>query len=136
MRTAIAVIVGSVIAFGAVTWLALESSGVAVLRTQRPDGSPRETRVWYAEDEGSVWVEAATPEREFLVDIRRAPEVILTRGSDSSAYDAAPVDLPSGHDRIRALLRRKYGLRDWWIGLLQDTSRSVAVRLRPSARHG
>jgi hypothetical protein len=136
VRTAIAVIVGSAIVFGAVTWLALESSGVAVLRTQRPDGSPRETRVWYAEDEGSIWIEAATPEREFLLDVRRTPAVTLTRRSDSSAYDAAPVDPPSGHDRIRVLLRRKYGLRDWWIGLLQDTSRSVAVRLTPSGRHG
>jgi hypothetical protein len=26
----------------------------------------------------------------------------------------------------------KYGLRDWWIGLVVDTSRSIAVRLVPA----
>lgn len=31
-------------------------------------------------------------------------------------------------------MRAKYGLADLWVGLLQDTSRSVAVRLpEPSA---
>ena len=33
------------------------------------------------------------------------------------------------HERIRSLLREKYGLRDWWIGLLFDTSSSLAVEL-------
>jgi hypothetical protein len=35
----------------------------------------------------------------------------------------------SGHDFVRGLMREKYALRDRWVGLLFDTSRSVAVRL-------
>jgi hypothetical protein len=31
---------------------------------------------------------------------------------------------------VRAALRAKYGWRDAWVGLLVDSSRSVAVRLR------
>ena len=33
--------------------------------------------------------------------------------------------------RIRALLREKYGLRDRWVGLFVDQSRSLVVRLVP-----
>jgi len=36
-----------------------------------------------------------------------------------------------GHRRIRSLLRARYGVADAWIGLLADTSRSVAIRLDP-----
>jgi len=130
----VAIVVGSALAFGAITWWALESSGVAVLRTRRADGSPRETRVWYVEHEDGIWVEVATGERGFLVDIRRTPQVVLSVGDHSAPYDAEAVDAPSGHDRIRALLGAKYGLRDWWIGLLQDTSTSVAVKLHGTDR--
>jgi hypothetical protein len=83
------------------------------------------------EHDGTIWVEAATAARGFLLDIRRTPEVILSRGSEASAYHAEVLDRPSGHARVRALLRGKYGCRDWWVGLLQDTSRTVAVQLRP-----
>jgi hypothetical protein len=117
--------------FVAVTWLALESSGVGVLRTQKSDGSARETHVWYAADGGALWIEAATPEREFLDDLRRDPAVVLVRDGEPAPYRAR-ID-PAGHARIRTLLRAKYGMRDWWVGLLQDTSRSVAVELRPDA---
>lgn len=129
MKRFIAITLGFAVAFGAVTWWALESSGVAVLHTRQADGSPRETRVWYVEHAGSIWVEAATAERGFLLDIRRTPESVLSRGPEAFAYRAEVVDAPSGHERIRTLLREKYGWRDWWIGLLQDTSRSVAVQL-------
>ncbi len=131
MKRLVVIIAALAAAFGAVTWLVLESSGVAILRTQGADGSPRATHVWYAEHEGSIWVEAATPEREFLLDVRRNPAVTLSVDQGSSRYRAEVLDAPSGHERIRALLRQKYGLRDWWIGLLQDTSRSVAVSLHP-----
>lgn len=132
MKSVAVLVCGAILAFTATTWWALEWSGVAVLRTERADGSLRQTHVWCVEHEGSVWIEAATPEREFLADLRRAPDVVLSVDHRTSHYRAEPVAEPSGHDVIRRLLRRKYGLRDRWIGLLQDTSRSVAVRLYPS----
>jgi hypothetical protein len=90
--------------------------------------------VWYAEHDGSLWVEAATPEREFLLDVRQNADVLVDVTGSASRYRGEVVDAPSGHDTIRVLLRQKYGVRDWWIGLLQDTSRSLAVRLYPEAR--
>jgi hypothetical protein len=32
---------------------------------------------------------------------------------------------------VRSLLREKYGWADRWVGLLQDTSQAVPVRLDP-----
>jgi hypothetical protein len=75
LKILIGIVLGSLVAFIALTWLALESGGVAVVETLRPDEGP--------------------------------------------------------HRRIRALLRKKCGLRDWWIAAVFDTSHSIAVRLIP-----
>jgi len=48
-------------------------------------------------------------------------------------YRAEPQPNPEGHERIRRLLAEKYGWADWWVGLLQDTSGSIAIRLEPRA---
>ena len=92
-------------------------------------GDWRETRVWIAEAEGALWVEAATPERAWLEDVLRDPGVELLRGGERLRLRAEPVPGPEGHARIRSLLRAKYGWADVWVGLVQDTSRSLAVRL-------
>jgi hypothetical protein len=130
VRRALAGLGVLLLAFAALTLWALESSGVGVLRTRKSDGSTRETHVWYAADGDALWIEAATPEREFLDDVRRDPVVVLARDGGGASYRARIADTPADHERIRALLRAKYGLRDWWVGLLQDTSRSVALELR------
>lgn len=116
------------LAFAAVTWAALEAGDVAVLETQMADGAVRRTRVWFAEHDGALWLEAPVPDRAWLLDVQAAPRVRLQRDGRSASYDAAPV-AGGGHEQIRTLLREKYGWRDWWVGWLQDTSRSVAVRL-------
>ena len=114
-----------------VTWWALESGGVAVLETRAPDGSLRSTHVWFAEPDGKLWLEAGTPENSWYLDIQRDPLVSFSSLRRSGRYVAELLPDPGAHDRIRSLLREKYGVRDWWIGLLFDTSRSVAVELIP-----
>lgn len=122
----------SLLAVGAgVTGAALEASGVAVLETRDASGETRRTRVWFAERDHALWLEAATPERDWLRDVRRAPQVALRRGGELEQFDALPLPGDDAHENIRHLLRTKYGWRDWWVGLLQDTSESVAVRLVP-----
>jgi hypothetical protein len=120
-----------VLAFVGITWWALESSGVVVLETNRPDGSMRSTHVWYVAQNGELWLEAGTPENAWFQDVERSPRVLLWLEGSSTEYLAEPIREPSGHTTIRSLLREKYGIRDWWVGLLFDTSGSVAVRLLP-----
>jgi hypothetical protein len=119
------------LAFLGLTWWALESSGVAVLETRTPDGSTRSTHVWYVTHDGEVWLEAGTPENPWFQDVEGTPRVLLRLEGHFAESLAEPVREASGHTTIRSLLREKYGLRDWWVGVLFDTSRSVAVRLLP-----
>jgi hypothetical protein len=118
--------------FGAVTWYALESSNVAIVRTRDAAGAVLETHVWPAEEDGAIWLEAATPERPWLRHVEANPEVEVVQDGAARRYRATPAPGPEGHARIRRLLRAKYGWRDRWVGLLQDTSQSVAVKLEPT----
>jgi hypothetical protein len=131
VKIAIASLVSMLAAFGLITWWALESSGVAVLETRAADGSLRSTHVWFAEPNGELWLEAGTPDNSWYVDIQRDPLVSFSSFQQSGQYTAQRVQDPGAHDQIRFLLREKYGVRDCWISLLFDTSRSVAVQLAP-----
>jgi hypothetical protein len=126
----IAIVAGVVVLFGAVTWWALESGEVVVLRTYDADGAAHESRVWLASDEsGVLWIEAANPERSWYRELQLRPEVELVRNGIQERKRAVPVPGPEGHATVRRPLAARYGLRDWWIGLLADTSRSVGIRL-------
>jgi hypothetical protein len=122
------------VAFCATAWWALESSGVAVIETHTRGGTVRSTHVWYAEPNGEPWLETGTPENAWFQDVQQNPALTFRANGRFARYLAQPVDDPSGHSRIRSIIREKYGFRDLWIELLVDTSRSVAVRLLPEAR--
>lgn len=130
-RRAALVAAGGVALFGLVTLWALEGREVVTLRTHAPDGSVRETRTWIADADGAHWVEAANPERPFLLDLRHEARLEVVRGGRVEKRVATVIEDEGAHLRIRGLLRERYGAADMWIGLLADTSRSVAVRLDP-----
>jgi len=125
------------LAAGIITYFAVEGHDVVVLRTQ-PAGAPaRRTRIWIAEDGGVPWIEAANPERAFYADLLEDPNVAIERATgEVEAYRATPFPDAAGHRKIRDLLQRKYGWADRWVGMLVDTSRSVAIRLDPVPRAG
>ncbi|HEY2386806.1 MAG TPA: hypothetical protein VGK30_07570 [Candidatus Binatia bacterium] len=123
------VVVVGVLAFGAVTWVALEGQEVVVVRTHGDDGAAHATRTWVADAGGATWIEAANPERPFLRDLERTPELELERGGGLRRCRAEIVPNPEGHRHIRELLAGRYGWADCWIGLIADTRRSVEVRL-------
>ena len=118
-------------AFVATTWWALESGGVAVIETLTSEQQIRSTHVWYVESDGEVWLEAGSPENAWFRDLRTSSTVTFEADGSVSRYSAQPVDDPSAQGRVRALIREKYALRDLWVGLLIDASRSVPVRLLP-----
>lgn len=131
MKPALIAAAALVAAFVAVTWWALESGGVAVIETRTPEGGPRSTHVWYTEPDGELWLEAGTPENAWFRDVQADSALTFRADGRSARYVARVVDDPAGHARIRALIREKYGFRDRWVGLIVDTSRSVAVHLVP-----
>jgi hypothetical protein len=112
--------------------VALESQEVVVLRTFGPAGDAHASRLWVVDDAGETWVEVAADGKEFYRRLTANPEVELERSGRTARYRAMPDPSRAAHDRVRALLARKYGLADWWIGVLVDTSQSIAVRLVPA----
>jgi hypothetical protein len=129
MRIAVGGIVVIVSSFILFTWWALEWDGVAILETRTADGGVRSTHVWYAEPDGELWVEAGTPQNGWYVDVQKDAMVSFRTSERSGDYIAEPIAGEDAHRRIRRLLREKYGLRDWWIDVLFDTSHSIAVRM-------
>jgi reactive intermediate/imine deaminase len=122
-------------AFAALTLYALEASDVAVLITPRAGGGVRETHVWWVEEEsGALQVEAATPERAWLAEALAAGEIEAVRDGRRGRYRVERIETPGAPEQLRARLRAKYGWRDAFVALLQDTSRSVPVRLSPPPR--
>ena len=115
----------------ATTLVALEGEEVIVLRTFGPQGDVHESRLWVADDATGTWIEVADEHKEFYGRMLRNPDVEVVRGGEARRYRALPDPTREGHDRIRALLAQKYGIADWWIGVLVDTSSSIAVRLVP-----
>ena len=117
--------------FGLITLAALEGPEVVVVHTRDPSGKARTTRTWIADHDGFTWIEAANPKREFYRSIVANPEIEIERRGALRRYHAVPLANPDGHQLIRGLLREKYGVADCWIGLLADTSGSLAIRLEP-----
>jgi hypothetical protein len=109
LRSVVAIVMVLTVGFAAITLAALEGNEVVVVRTHEVDGGMRETRVWVAEQNGALWVEAATPEREFYRDLLLQPTAELVRGQSTLRVIAHPEPGPAGHQRIRALLAAKYG---------------------------
>ena len=129
MRRLLGIVLALALAFGVVTLVALEGREVVVIETTVEGGAPRRTRTWIADEAGSAWIEAANPERPFLLDLRRQPELVLERGGLRIACTAEIAPEPEGHARIRRLLAARYGWADGWIGFVADTRRSLAIRI-------
>jgi hypothetical protein len=106
-----------------------------VLETSAPGGPTRLTHVWFAEADGAIWIESATPERPFYLDLAARPDLVLERrdspwsGTRRLRGRAGLVPEPGGHASIRELLAARYGWADDWVAMLTDTSGSRAVRV-------
>ena len=101
---------------------------VVTLRTERPDGTWQNTRLWIVDDGGSAWLHSAGAAwaKRFEGD----PVVEVVRGESVMKYRAHPV--PGPHPRVDALLREKYGVADRWVRFVAPDGDSVlVVRLDP-----
>lgn len=125
-----AVVLGVVAAVLVLGHLAVIEVGreVVTLRTQRPDGTWKTTRLWVVDEGGSAWLHSGGA--DWLRRFEGDPVVELERAGEIRRYRAQAV--PGPHARVDRLLREKYGFADRWVRFIApDTEATTAVRLDP-----
>lgn len=105
-------------ALAVATYVAGEQTEVAVLRSVDEQGAARETKLWVVDLDGSPWVRVARPERSWFDRVRQRPQVELVRNGVALPYRAIEITDPEVRARVDAAFREKYGMVDWWYGLL------------------
>ena len=101
---------------------------VVTLRTQRPDGTWQQTRLWIVDEGETRWLHSGGA--DWLARFEGDPEVELERAGEIRRYRAHAV--PGAHPAVDALLRAKYGVADRWVRTIApDDESTVAVRLDP-----
>jgi hypothetical protein len=102
---------------------------VVTLRTQRPDGSWQETRLWIVDDGASSRLHSAGD--DWRARFEGDPLVEVERGGETRRYRAHLV--PGPHPELDRLLREKYGIADRWVRFVAPCDeRVLPVRLDPS----
>jgi hypothetical protein len=111
-------------------WSAIRSGGrdVGVLRTFDFSGSDIYTTLWVYEEQPFLWVRANRPDREWLREIQRHPDVELRRNGQSAKYRALVIRDPEWHAHVDVRFRAKYGLIDRWREWMSGPN-TVVVRL-------
>jgi hypothetical protein len=104
---------------------------VVVLRTVGAGGGVHETKMWAVDHEGDAWVRVANPERAWYRRLLERPGVELLRDGQARRCTAEPHDTPEAAAAIDAAFRAKYGVVDWWYGVLLRRH-PIPVRLRPA----
>jgi hypothetical protein len=130
-RIAIAALLAlGVVAVG--TYVAGEQTEVVRLRTFDADGTAHQTKMWVVDSGGVPWVRVANPRRLWYQRLRREPRAALLRGGAVTAVIAHPEEAADVRARIDQLYRGKYGVVDWWYGLLLRRG-AIPIRLEPVA---
>ena len=125
------VILGPLVLVAVATYVAGEQTEVAVLHTTDDTGATHATKMWVVDQDGAAWVRVARPERLWFQRLEAQPRVDLTRGDETRAVLARPDRSPEARAAIDAAFRAKYGLVDWWYGVLLR-SNPIPVRLDPA----
>ena len=119
---------------GLITLAALESGGVAKIATTNPaNGEERLTHIWFLEandDAGPLHLEAGHPSNPWVEDLRVHPYATID-GKPYQFFLPSAGQQADTHEHIRLEMRRKYGWRDVWVGLLFDTSQSFMIGAYP-----
>ena len=113
--------------FVIVTLIALEASDVVTVETKTSSAALRRTHVWFVATDTNLYLEAGNPQNPWVQDLSRLSTLHLSGAGLDGEYSFELY--VNEHNKIRNLMRAKYGWRDWWVDMLFDTSRSSAVRL-------
>ena len=121
----------SVISAVALTYFALESSGVVEVTTwDNTTSAPRRTHVWFVVEGENIWLEAGHPDNPWVKDLPDTPAMAVRGGGISGEYQFTIVEGLTAHQEIRQKMRAKYGWRDVWISCLFDVEKSRMIQLK------
>ncbi len=118
----------TVFLFAGITWYALESSGVALVKTL-----DRQTHVWFVQTESELLLEAGNPNNPWVKDLAQVTMIQVKLNGNWATYRFQLSAGPASHTKIRTAMRDKYGWRDQWIALLFNVEQSALIRLIPVA---
>jgi hypothetical protein len=114
---------------GVATYVLGEQTEVARLRTSDARSVVHETKLWIVDQPDGAWVRVARPERQWFKRLRAQPEIeIIRNGGAPQKMRATPDPSTETKLRIDRAFRDKYGIVDWWYGLLLR-SNPIPVRL-------
>ena len=114
---------------GVATYVLGERTEVARLRTFDARSVVHETKLWIVDQPDGAWVRVARPERQWLRRLRAQPEIeILRNGGAPQKMRATPDPSAETKLRIDRAFRDKYGLVDWWYGVVLRST-LIPVRL-------
>ncbi len=100
---------------------------VAVLETTGGRGEKFTTSLWVVDVNGSPVLRAGNPDSEWLARVQAEPSVALIRGEVRTKYEA---EIIQGYAaEVNELMRDQYGFADQIVGVVQEKSEVVAVRL-------
>ena len=127
----VAALIVLIVCFAGLTLLALESGGVVTVRTTDADsGLVRTPRIWFVEHADNLYLEAGHPNNPWVRDLARVQQLRLDGQGLDGDYSFQIGREAAEHQLIRRLMQEKYGWRDWWIGLVFDTSASQLVTIQ------
>ena len=113
-------------------WSAVQSAGqdIAVLRTFDFSGVDLYTTLWSLDDGRTVWIRANRPDREWLAQMRRNPDVELKRRGRNAKFRALLFERMRSEAYVEAGFREKYALADRWREWTNGND-TILVQLKP-----
>lgn len=126
----LAAMFGLIVVYLALIYAASESGEVVQLVTQDSQGQEATTRLWVADDDGSMWLRASQDSVWYqrLITHDAQNPAVLIRGDQT--YEVVAGAEPRRLAQLNTLMAEKYGLGDSVVGALAGSpENSVAVRL-------
>jgi hypothetical protein len=128
MRKLALSLLGLLVAIGLATYVAGEVIETVVITTYDEAGQPHSGKVWVVDHDGAMWVRVANPERAWYHRVTGHPQMEVERAGMLFHVVAHPDESAEGRAALDVEFRRKYGLTDWWYGVLLRRA-AIPVRL-------
>jgi hypothetical protein len=123
------IVVAIIVVLAALQMFASEVGEVVVITTHDAAGAPHRTRVWVVDYDGAQWIRAGSDRSAWFARLEVQPTLELERGTTTGVYRA--VVTPEATATVNALVAKKYGWADWYVGMLFPRDHAVVMRLEP-----